>query len=121
MFENRRCSSTVRDAVRVYRWALGNAESSRTNADDRLSLDPLGSVEGGNSIVEGQPRCRFCLHMPMPVIQRVHRQLLRTGQITYCGLLVVAHRTGQAGYGLLVDIYMSMLYALMHENYDSAF
>src|ERR1051325_81828 len=28
-------------------------ESSRMNADDRLSLDPLGRVEGGNRIVEG--------------------------------------------------------------------
>src|SRR5947199_4721367 len=27
---------------------------SRTNADDRLPLDPLGRVEGGDSIVEGR-------------------------------------------------------------------
>ena len=26
-------------------------ESSRMNADDRLSLDPLGRVEGGNRVV----------------------------------------------------------------------
>src|SRR5260370_26947583 len=31
-------------------WAI--PESSRMNADDRLSLDPLGRVEGGDGIVE---------------------------------------------------------------------
>ena len=30
------------------------SESSRTNADDRLPLDPLGRVKGGDSIVEGR-------------------------------------------------------------------
>jgi hypothetical protein len=29
-------------------------ESSRTNADDRLPLDPLSGVEGGDGIVEGR-------------------------------------------------------------------
>src|SRR5262249_7806868 len=29
-------------------------ESSRTNADDRLPLDPLGWVEGGDGVVEGR-------------------------------------------------------------------
>ena len=29
-------------------------ESSRTNADDRLPLDPLGRVEGGDGIIEGR-------------------------------------------------------------------
>jgi len=29
-------------------------ESSRTNADDRLPIDPLGRVEGSDGIVEGR-------------------------------------------------------------------
>ena len=29
-------------------------ESSRTNADDRLPVDPLGRVESGDGIVEGR-------------------------------------------------------------------
>src|SRR5215218_5157507 len=33
---------------------LGVPESSRANADDRLPLDPLGRVEGGDGIVEGR-------------------------------------------------------------------
>ena len=30
------------------------SESSRTNADDRLPVDPLGRVEGGDGVVEGR-------------------------------------------------------------------
>jgi len=30
------------------------AESLRANADDRLALDPLGRIEGGNGVVEGR-------------------------------------------------------------------
>ena len=33
---------------------FGVLESSRANADDRLPLDPLGRVEGGDGIVEGR-------------------------------------------------------------------
>src|SRR3954468_24881715 len=33
---------------------LGVPESSRANADDRLPLDPVGRVEGGDGIVEGR-------------------------------------------------------------------
>src|SRR4051812_27441207 len=32
------------------------------NADDRLSLDPLGRVEGGNRIVEGSHFADVCPH-----------------------------------------------------------
>ena len=32
------------------------------NADDRLSLDPLGRVEGGNRIVEGSHVADVCPH-----------------------------------------------------------
>src|SRR5262249_56664253 len=35
------------------------------NADDRLSLDPLGRVEGGNRIVEGSHVADVC---PQPTI-----------------------------------------------------
>jgi hypothetical protein len=35
-------------------------ESSRMNADDRLSLDPLGPVERGNRIVEGSHVADVC-------------------------------------------------------------
>src|SRR6266567_9063913 len=40
-------------------------ESSRMNADDRLSLDPLGRVEGGDGIVEGSHLADVC---PQPTI-----------------------------------------------------
>src|SRR4051812_48813162 len=33
---------------------LGVPESSRANADDRLPVEPLGRVEGGDGIVEGR-------------------------------------------------------------------
>ena len=40
------------------RWAI--PESSRMNADDRLSLNPLGWVEGGDGIVEGSHLADVC-------------------------------------------------------------
>src|SRR5215468_10044589 len=39
------------ESIRRGRWAI--SESSRMNADDRLSPDPFGRVEGGDGIVEG--------------------------------------------------------------------
>ena len=36
------------------------------NADDRLSLDPLGRVEGGNRIVEGSHVADVCPHPTTP-------------------------------------------------------
>lgn len=33
-------------------YRLSFSESLGTNADDRLSLDPLGRIEGGNGVVE---------------------------------------------------------------------
>jgi hypothetical protein len=65
------------------RWAI--PESSRTNADDGLSLDPLGSVEGGNSIVEGSDVADVCLQMPMPVIQRVRLSTVADSQYGVTG------------------------------------
>jgi hypothetical protein len=35
---------------------------SRTNADDRLSLDPVGWIEGGDGIVEGSHVADVCSH-----------------------------------------------------------
>src|SRR3954447_12319149 len=46
--------------------ALGIPESLRTNADDRLSLDPVGPVEGGNGIVEGSHVADICLQPTLP-------------------------------------------------------
>ena len=37
-------------------------DSSRTNTDDRLSLGPLGRVEGGDGIVEGSHVADVCPH-----------------------------------------------------------
>src|SRR5262249_29210122 len=36
------------------------------NADDRLSLDPLGRVEGGDGIVEGSHVTDVCLQPTIP-------------------------------------------------------
>src|SRR5215469_5726294 len=41
-------------------------ESSRTNADDRLSLDPFGRVEGGDGIVEGSHFADVCPQSTIP-------------------------------------------------------
>src|SRR5437764_14708565 len=40
--------------------------SSRMNADDRLSLDPLRPVEGGNRIVEGSHIADVCPQSTIP-------------------------------------------------------
>src|SRR3984885_2775518 len=45
---------------------LALPESSRTNADDRLSLDPLGRVEGGDGIVEGSHVADVCAQSTIP-------------------------------------------------------
>ena len=37
------------------------------NADDRLSLDPLGRVEGGNRIAEGSHFADVCPQPTIPV------------------------------------------------------
>src|SRR4029077_1382001 len=41
---------------------LALPKSSPTNADDRLSLDPFGRVEGGDGIVEGGHVADVCPH-----------------------------------------------------------
>jgi len=40
----------------IHKWGrtVAAPESSRTNADDRLPIDPFGRVEGSDSIVEGR-------------------------------------------------------------------
>jgi hypothetical protein len=55
-------------------------ESSRTNADDRLSLDPLGPAEGGNGIVEGSNVADIC---PQPTIPEPLDELTQLGAIGY--------------------------------------
>src|SRR5262245_39157083 len=53
---------------------------SRMNADDRLSLDPLGRVEGGNRIVEGSHFADVC---PQPPIPDPLDELTQLGAIGY--------------------------------------
>src|SRR5215470_1118992 len=55
-------------------------ESSRMNADDRLSLDPLGRVEGGDGIVEGSHVADVC---PQPTIPDPPDGLTQLGAIGY--------------------------------------
>src|SRR5215472_14231072 len=50
------------------------------NADDRLSLDPLGPVEGGNRIVEGSHVTDVC---PQPTIPDPLDELTQLGVIRY--------------------------------------
>src|SRR5262244_1807487 len=50
------------------------------NADDRLSLDPLGPVEGGDSIVEGRDVADVC---PQPTIPDPLDELTQLGAIGY--------------------------------------
>src|SRR5246500_1770523 len=50
------------------------------NADDRLSLDPLGRVEGGNRIVEGSHAADVC---PQPTNPKPLNELTQLGAIGY--------------------------------------
>src|SRR5215471_5826030 len=50
------------------------------NADDRLSLDPLGPVEGGNGIVEGSHVADVC---PQPTNPDPLDELIQLGAIGY--------------------------------------
>ena len=50
------------------------------NADDRLSLDPLGRVEGGDGIVEGSHVADVC---PQPTISDPLDDLTQLGAIGY--------------------------------------
>ena len=50
------------------------------NADDRLSLDPLGPVEGGNRIVEGSHVADVC---PQPTKPDPLDELTQLGAIWY--------------------------------------
>jgi len=54
------------------------------NADDRLSLDPFGRVEGGDGIVEGSHVADVCPHfleaMQNTVLDLVDRHSARAGR-----------------------------------------
>src|SRR3954463_14786554 len=50
------------------------------NSDDRLSLDPLGPVKGGNGIVEGSHVADVC---PQPTIPQPLDELTQLGAIGY--------------------------------------
>src|SRR5256712_10025883 len=75
-------------------------ESSRMNADDRLSLDPLGRVEGGNRIVKGSHVADVC---PQPTIPDPLDELSQLGAIGYDDEVdsqaVSGPRLGRAGNG----------------------
>src|SRR5213082_2568034 len=55
-------------------------ESLRMNVDDRLSPDPFGPVEGGNSVVEGSHLADIC---PQPTIPQPLDELTQLGAIGY--------------------------------------
>src|SRR3954468_3264659 len=55
-------------------------ESSRMNADDRLSLDPLLPLEGGNRIVEGSHVADVC---PQPTNPDPLDELTQLGAVGY--------------------------------------
>src|SRR5262249_8216990 len=61
------------------------------NADDRLSLDPIGRVEGGNRIVEGSHFADVC---PQPTIPDPLNGLTQLAAIGYVG-----EAAGQAARG----------------------
>src|SRR3954465_2119226 len=69
-------------------------------ADDRLSLDPLGPVEGGNGIVEGSHVADVC---PQPTIPEPLDDLTQLGAIGYDDEVdsqaVRGPRPGRAGDG----------------------
>src|SRR5690349_22866029 len=70
------------------------------NADDRLSLDPLGRVEGGDGIVEGSHVADVC---PQPTIPGSLDDLTQLGTIGYDDEIdsqaVSGPRLGRAGDG----------------------
>src|SRR4249920_1780500 len=70
------------------------------NADDRLSLDPLGRVECGNRIVEGSHVADVC---PQPTIPGPLDDLTQLGTIGYDDEIdshaVSGPRLGRAGDG----------------------
>ena len=73
------CSSVyVQGAVIAVLLAI--AESPRMNADDCLSLDPLGRVEGGDGIVEDSHVADVC---PQPTIPDPLDDLTQLGAIGY--------------------------------------
>ena len=73
---------------------------SRMNADDRLSLDPLGRVEGGDGIVEGSHLADVC---PQPAIPDPLDELTQLGAIGFDDEVdsqaVSGPRLGRAGDG----------------------
>jgi hypothetical protein len=59
---------------------VSQSQSSRMNADDRLSLDPLGRVERGSRIVEGGHVADVC---PQPTLPDPLDELTQLGPIGY--------------------------------------
>src|SRR5438128_12251633 len=86
------------EKIRRGRYAI--PESSRVNANDRLSLDPLGRVEGGNRIVKGS---HIADVSPQPTIPDPLDELTQLGAIGYNDEVdsqaVSRPRLGRAGNG----------------------
>src|SRR5437764_191160 len=57
---------------------MAPTQSSRTNADDRLALDPLGPVEGGDGVIEGR---YFADVRPQPSVTQPPDDLTQLGTI----------------------------------------
>src|SRR4029453_10085258 len=55
---------------------MGSARYLWTNADDRLPVDPLGRVEGGDGIVEGRDGADVC---PQPTVTHPRGDLTQLG------------------------------------------
>ena len=83
-----------RDVVEFFNstgWALYGH-----NADDRLSLGPLGRVEGGNRIVEGSHDADVC---PQPTIPQPLDELTQLGAIGTTTKSIVRPSVGRASVG----------------------
>src|SRR5919106_6523899 len=61
------------------RWAA-RIDRSRTNADDRLPVDPFGRVEGGDGVVEGRDVADV---RPHPPVTRPPDNFAQLGAIGY--------------------------------------
>src|SRR5438105_14850988 len=57
---------------------MAPTQSSRTNADDRLALHPLGPLEGGDGVIEGRYFADVC---PQPSVTQPPDDLTQLGAI----------------------------------------
>src|SRR5215469_1450155 len=80
-FDFESCSTSLLEHVNcTFVGVRQSPASSRTSANDRFSLDPLGPVEGGNRIVEGSYVAGVC---PQPTNPDPLDELAQLGAIWY--------------------------------------